>query len=91
MGNGPNQSIAPWVVYIVECRDGSYYTGITNDVARRVEEHNAGTASRYTRSRRPVVLRYQEVCADRSQALVREFAVKLMTRKEKLNLVRGNS
>jgi predicted GIY-YIG superfamily endonuclease len=91
MGNGPNQDVTPWVVYIVECCDGSYYTGITNDVTRRVEEHNAGTASRYTRSRRPVVLRYHEICADRSHALVREFAVKLMSRKEKQSLVRGNS
>ncbi len=89
MANGPKQNDAPWVVYIVECSDGSYYTGITNDIARRVAEHNAGTASRYTRSRRPVVLRYHEVCADRSHALVREFAVKLMSRKEKQDLVRG--
>jgi predicted GIY-YIG superfamily endonuclease len=90
MGKAPDQDRTAWVVYIVECCDGSYYTGITNDIARRVQEHNAGTASRYTRSRRPVVLRYQEVCADRSQALMREFAVKLMSRKEKQALVRGS-
>jgi putative endonuclease len=79
---------APWVVYIVECRDGSYYTGISNDIARRLEEHNAGTASRYTRSRRPVVLRYQETVGERSEALMRECAVKLLTRKEKIELIR---
>jgi predicted GIY-YIG superfamily endonuclease len=90
MGNDPHQGHTAWLVYIVECRDGSYYIGITNDIARRVQEHNAGTASRYTRSRRPVVLRYQEACADRSQALMREFALKLMSRKEKQALVQGN-
>ncbi len=79
---------AAWVVYIVECRDGSYYTGITNDLARRLAEHNAGTAARYTRSRRPVTLRYCEPVADRAQALAREWAVKLLTRREKDALIR---
>jgi putative endonuclease len=78
---------AAWVVYIVECRDGSYYTGITNDLTRRVAEHNAGTAARYTRSRRPVALRYHEPAADRAQALARECAVKLLTRREKNALI----
>ncbi len=73
----------PWYVYIVECRDGSLYTGITNDIARRIEQHNEGTASRYTRSRRPVVLRHAEPAGDRSQALIRECAVKLMNQREK--------
>jgi len=68
-----------WFVYMVECRDGSLYTGITNDLERRVQQHNEGLASRYTRSRRPVVLRYREPCGSRSQALIRECAVKLMT------------
>ena len=58
----------PWFVYIIECSDGSFYTGITNDLERRQQQHNEGTASRYTRSRRPVTLRYQEVCESRSQA-----------------------
>ena len=57
-------------------------------MSRRIQEHNDGTASRYTRSRRPVVLRYQEQMAERSQALVRECAVKLLTRKEKEVLIR---
>jgi predicted GIY-YIG superfamily endonuclease len=72
-----------WFVYIVECRDGSLYTGVTNNLARRVEQHNAGTASRYTRSRRPVVLRYSEPVTDRSQALIRECAVRLLSPREK--------
>lgn len=77
-----------WLLYIVECRDGSLYTGITNDLARRLQQHNDGEASRYTRSRRPVVLRYQEPCADRSAALVRELAVRLLSRREKEGLIK---
>ncbi|OGI41005.1 MAG: hypothetical protein A2V91_04400 [Candidatus Muproteobacteria bacterium RBG_16_64_10] len=76
-----------WLLYIVECRDGSLYTGITNDIDRRLKEHNDGNASRYTRSRRPVTLRYQEPCADRSQALIRELSVKLLNRREKQALI----
>lgn len=77
----------PWMVYIVECKDGSFYTGITNDIERRQLQHNEGTASRYTRSRRPVILRYQEMCGDRSQALIRECSLRLLSRKEKEELV----
>ena len=76
-----------WLLYIVECRDGSLYTGITNDIDRRLKEHNDGNASRYPRSRRPVTLRYQEPCADRSQALIRELSVKLLNRREKQALI----
>ncbi len=76
-----------WLLYIVECCDGSLYTGITNDIDRRLKEHNDGSASRYTRSRRPVTLRYQEPCADRSQALIRELSVKLLNRREKKALI----
>lgn len=77
----------PWMVYIMECSDGSFYTGITNDIERRQQLHNEGTASRYTRSRRPVVLRYQEICGSRSQALIRECSLRLLSRKEKEELV----
>ncbi|MCR4348098.1 MAG: GIY-YIG nuclease family protein [Sulfuricaulis sp.] len=77
----------PWFVYIIECSDGSFYTGITNDLERRQQQHNEGTASRYTRSRRPVTLRYQEVCESRSQALIRECSLRLLSRKEKEELV----
>lgn len=76
-----------WFVYILECNDGSFYTGVTNDIERRQQQHNDGTASRYTRSRRPVMLRYQEVCESRSQALIRECSLRLLSRKEKENLV----
>ena len=77
----------PWFVYIIECSDGSFYTGITNDLERRQQQHNEGTASRYTRSRRPVILRYQEVCESRSHALIRECSLRLLSRKEKEDLV----
>jgi UV DNA damage endonuclease len=77
-----------WFLYIVRCADGSLYTGITNDVPRRCQQHNAGTASRYTRSRLPVELVYQESLASRSVALKRELAIKSMSRVEKESLIR---
>jgi putative endonuclease len=78
----------PWFVYILECRDGSFYTGVTNNLERRQHQHNEGTASKYTRSRRPVTLRYQELCGSRSQALIRECSLRLLSRKEKEELVK---
>jgi len=78
-----------WFVYILRCADGSLYTGITNDVPRRVKQHNAGTASRFTRSRLPVVLVYQEAQASRSLALKRELAIKGFSRQEKESLVQA--
>ena len=77
-----------WFVYMVRCADGSLYTGIARDVARRCEQHNNGTASRYTRSRLPVVLVYQEAQPDQSTALKREAAIKAMDRREKLAMAR---
>src|ERR1700686_5456354 len=77
-----------WFVYIVRCADGSLYTGITKDVKRRCQQHNAGTTSRYTRSRRPVRLVYQEPHPSQSSALKREAAIKGMTRREKLAMIR---
>ena len=56
----------PWFLYIIECSDGSFYTGVTKDIDRRLEEHNAGKASKYTRLRLPVRLRYSEECAGRT-------------------------
>lgn len=79
----PAATDAPWFVYILECRDGSLYTGVTNDIARRLQQHNDGNGARYTRSRRPVRLRYHEQCDSRSTALLRECALRLLSRKEK--------
>jgi predicted GIY-YIG superfamily endonuclease len=77
-----------WFVYVVRCVDGSLYTGITKDVKRRCGQHNAGTASRYTRSRRPIKLVWQEAKPSQSAALKREAAIKAMTRIEKLAMIR---
>ena len=76
-----------WHVYLLRCADGTLYTGITTDVSRRVKQHNAGTASRYTRSRRPVVLLYHKRVTDQSAALKREIAIKKLSREEKESLV----
>lgn len=77
-----------WSVYIVRCVDGSLYTGITNNMERRFQQHNAGTASRYTRGRLPVVLVYQEKQESRSVALQRELEIKSMSRPQKEKLIR---
>jgi len=79
---------ARWFVYIVQCVDGSLYTGITTDLRRRCRQHNDGKASRYTRCRRPVRLVYREVLGSRSQALKREAAVKSLSRQQKERLIR---
>jgi putative endonuclease len=76
-----------WCLYILECRDRSLYTGITNNLAARLKKHQAGAGARYTRSRLPVRLVYTEKCRDKSSALKREFAVKKLARREKLALV----
>ena len=73
---------------MLRCRDGSLYTGITNDLAHRVRRHNAGTASAYTRTRLPVRLVYQEHQPDRPAALRREAALRRLSRAAKLTLVR---
>lgn len=80
-----------WSVYVLRCADGSLYTGITTDVARRLEQHNAGTAARYTRSRLPAVLCYQELQPSRSLALKRELAIKALTRRQKEELLAAAS
>ena len=82
-----SQPAEQWTVYLLRCTDQSLYTGITNDIERRVRQHGAGTASRYTRSRLPVVLVYQETQATRSLALKRELAIKALSKTEKESLV----
>jgi putative endonuclease len=77
-----------WKVYIVECADGTYYTGITTDTKRRLLEHNYSFKSaKYTRSRRPVKLVYEEDSQNRSTASKREYEIKKMKRKDKIILV----
>ena len=77
-----------WFVYLLRCADGSLYTGIAKDVSRRCRQHNAGTASRYTRCRRPVAVVYRETHPSRSSALKREAALKALTRRQKELLIR---
>ena len=81
----------PWFVYLVECADGSLYTGVTTDVHRRVQEHNGQSkrAAKYTRIRQPVQLRYHEMQSNRQTACQREWQIKRLTRSEKLTLIAG--
>jgi len=72
-----------WLVYLLRCRDGSLYTGITNDLPKRLKAHAAGKASRYTRSRLPVTLAYTEPQRSHSLALKREAAIKKLSRRQK--------
>lgn len=76
-----------YYVYLLRCSDDTLYTGCTNDLKRRIQAHNAGKGAKYTRSRRPVELVYQEIQPDRSAALRREAKVKQLLRKEKLALI----
>ena len=76
-------------MYVLECADGSLYTGITTDLERRVHEHNSGTGANFTRARRPVQLLWSEPAADRSGALKRELEIKRFSRARKLELVKG--
>lgn len=81
--------MSEWFVYMVRCADQSLYTGVATDVTRRVEEHNQSNqlGARYTRSRRPVELVYQELCESRSHACQREYALKQLNRRNKLALI----
>jgi putative endonuclease len=83
----PSRRSSNWLVYILRCHDGSLYTGITNNLAKRLKAHAAGRASKYTRSRLPVRLAYSEPQKSKSAALKREAAIKRMSRAEKDRLV----
>ena len=76
-----------WFVYILNCADGTLYTGITNDIDRRIKAHNAGTASKYTRVRRPVSIVYSEEVETKGDALRRELQIKRLTRSEKMAII----
>ncbi len=75
-----------WYVYILQCADGTLYTGITNDLDRRLKAHNAGTASKYTRVRRPVAMVYREEADAKGNALRRELQIKSMSRQQKMDM-----
>ena len=72
-----------WYVYMVRCRDNSLYTGYTNDPVRRLAVHNSGNGAKYTRSRLPVTLVYQEELPDKIEAQKREWAIKQLTKAQK--------
>lgn len=72
-----------WVVYILECKDGTLYTGITDRLLHRLEAHRTGKGAKYTRGRGPLKLRYLEDCESHSAALKREIAIKRLTKDEK--------
>lgn len=73
--------------YIVKCRDGSFYTGWTNDLEKRIHAHNNGTGAKYTKSRRPVELVYYEIFATKQEAMSREFRLKKLSREQKVKLI----
>ena len=74
--------------YIVKCSDGTFYTGWTNDLTRRMEAHNQGGGAKYTKARRPVTLIYYETFETKEEAMKREYAIKRLSRKEKEELIR---
>ena len=76
-----------WYVYILRCSDRTLYTGSTDDVARRAQVHISGKGAKYTRCRIPVEVVYSEACESYSAALKREYAIKQLSRKEKLELI----
>lgn len=76
-----------WTVYILECADGTLYTGITDDLERRLKAHEAGKGAKYTRGSGPLKLRYREKMPDKSAALRREFELKRLRKCEKLAII----
>ncbi|MFA5125977.1 MAG: GIY-YIG nuclease family protein [archaeon] len=76
-------------VYLLQCSDNSYYCGYTNNLEHRVKAHNSGKASKYTRARLPVKIVYAEKLSSLSKALKREYAIKQLSRKEKIGLVKN--
>lgn len=76
-----------WYVYILECADSTYYTGITTDIERRIVAHEKGSGAKYTRGRGPFKLIYQEECADRSCASKRELEIKSLSKAKKSRLI----
>ena len=76
-----------WVTYMVRCSDGTLYTGVTNDIEKRVKTHNEGKGAKYTRSQLPVTLVYMETHCDRSAAQRAEAALKGLKRAEKIEMI----
>lgn len=81
-------SVKQWFVYVVECADGTLYTGVTTDLARRIKEHNGELpgGAKYTKARRPVTQLYHEACVDRSEAGKREYELRMLSATQKRQL-----
>lgn len=78
-------------IYILECKDGTLYTGWTTNIKKRVEQHNKGKGAKYTKTRLPVTLKYFEEYRTKEEALKREYVIKNLSRKEKLKLIHSIS
>ncbi len=80
-----------WYVYLLNCRDDSYYAGITTDLKRRLKEHNEDNkkAAKYTRARRPVKMVFFELCESRSEAASREYEIRKLSRLKKIELAQS--
>ena len=80
-----------WCVYILKCSDNTYYTGITSNIKRRIQQHNANKGAKYTKGRGPFSLVYQDGCKDRSEASRKEYKIKKLPLTEKINLIDANN
>ena len=76
-----------WYIYMVECADGTIYTGISNNVSKRILAHNSGKGAKYTKTRLPVTLKWSQSCENRSEASKEEYKIKKLSRKEKLQKI----
>lgn len=83
--------MASHFIYILECSDGTLYTGYTTDLEKRLETHNAGKGAKYTRIRLPVKRIYEESFDTKSEAMQREYAIKQLTRMQKIKLIQGGT
>ncbi len=75
-----------WIVYILECKDKTLYTGITNNLERRIAQHQEGQGAKYTKGRGPLRLMYTETCEDRAIASQREYEIKQLSREQKIQM-----
>jgi putative endonuclease len=88
--NNAEKSISNWCIYILECSDGTYYTGVTNNLQKRLKTHNTGTGSKYTRSRLPCTLKAVTRCVyTRSESLKKEFQIKKLEKSKKIQMIRS--
>lgn len=79
-----------WYLYMLRCKDGTLYTGITTDIQKRLDAHRSGKGAKYTRGRGPLELVYSEVCGNHSEALKRELEIKALSREKKEQLLEDN-